>query len=131
MWISILPTGADMMKSESEVQQQIRLDASEDGIRLWRNNVGVARDEHNRPVRYGLLNESKVINDKFKSSDLIGITPVVITQEMVGMTLGVFTAVECKRQGWRYTGSPKEKAQNNFIELVRSLGGIANFKTEW
>lgn len=55
------------------------------------------------------------------SSDLIGYTPVVITQEMVGRCLAVFTAVECKRE----RGGGLSPEQRNFLEKVLAAGGIA------
>lgn len=53
-------------------------------------------------------------------SDLFGITPVVITPEMVGTTVGVFTALEVKSP----TGKVS-KEQSQFIQAVRKNGGIA------
>ena len=52
---------------------------------------------------------------------------MVITPEMVGTTVGVFTSFEVKRPGWKYTGTPREAAQESWLTLVRSLGGIARF----
>lgn len=108
---------------ESNVQDLVRMEYAHRGAPLWRNNVGAAG-----AVRYGLANESERINLRFKSSDLIGITPRVIRAEDVGKTVGIFTAIEVKRGNWRYTGAPREVAQRRFIELVRSLGGIAKFE---
>lgn len=54
------------------------------------------------------------------SSDLIGITPVKITPDMIGSTLGVFTAAEVKTK----TGRPTDE-QVRFINAIKSRGGIA------
>ena len=118
---------ADPGLSESAVSQRVTLAASRKGIRLFRNNVGACEDTTGRFIRYGLANISKQMNSNVKSADLIGITPVVITNQHLGMMLGVFTSIECKRGGWTYSGNGREKAQNNWANVVRSLGGIAHF----
>ena len=116
-------------ESEAWVQQKVKLKASEIGARLWRNNVGVLFDETGRPVRYGLANDSKALNSQIKSSDLIGIMPAKIRPEDVGKTIGIFTSIEVKRPGWKYTGKEREVAQLAWINLIVSLGGIAAFST--
>lgn len=115
--------------SEAAVQSRERLAASKRGARLWRNNTGVAQGQDGRPVRYGLCNDSAQLNRRLKSSDLIGITPVLITPAHVGGVIGQFTALEAKREGWVFTGTEHEKAQLRFLELVISLGGSAAFTT--
>ena len=117
-------------RSESAVVNRARLRASGAGGRLWRNNIGVATHENGNVVRYGLCNDSAALNREVKSSDLIGVTPVRISSAHFGMTLGVFTARECKPVGWRYSGVGREKAQLAFIELVNSMGGDARFLSE-
>jgi hypothetical protein len=112
---------------EAEVQSKIRLEASKEGITLWRNNVGAAQTREGRWVRYGLCNDSQKLNKYLKSSDLIGIKPVVITPDMVGQTVGVFVARECKASNWIYKDTEREKAQKRFIDLINSLGGDAGF----
>ena len=67
------------------------------------------------------------------SSDLIGWKTVLITPEMVGQKIAVFTALEIKREGWT---PPKESnskdfehyaTQLNFIQQVLKSGGFAGF----
>lgn len=113
--------------SEAAVQQRIRLNASENGVRLWRNNNGATLDENGRMIRFGLANDSAKINKQQKSSDLIGITPVKIEPFHVGLTLGIFTSIEVKHSTWHYTGTEREQAQLNWINLIISLCGLARF----
>lgn len=113
--------------SEGAVQNNIRLEASRKGLRVWRNNVGACMDENGNFIRYGLANDSKKMNDLIKSSDLIGIRPVTVQQHHVGQIIGQFVAREVKAGNWSYTGSAREEAQLRFLELVASLGGDAAF----
>lgn len=117
------------MKDESTVQQEIQIEAKFYNCTLMRNNNGAMKDETGRVVRYGLGHISKKQNDSIKSSDLIGITKITITKDMVGEEIGVFTAIECKKEGWIEDKKfdKREVAQSNFIEFVKSMGGIAGF----
>jgi hypothetical protein len=114
-------------ESEAAIQKRVQLTATRAGWRLWRNNVGALKDSRGVPVRYGLANDSAALNKVVKSSDLVGIKPVLITPDMVGHTLGQFVAREVKAGGWKYSGSSHERAQLKFIELVVGLGGDACF----
>lgn len=93
--------------------------------RLFRNNRGVGWqgpliDKSGRtvtispaqPVEYGLTDGA---------SDLIGLTQVTITPEMVGRTLAVFTAAEVKRPN----NSKVPEHQQHFVDFVNGFGGIA------
>ncbi len=117
--------------SESNVQAAVRILASARGWRLWRNNKGVLPDANGRPVRFGLCNDSAELGKRYASADLIGIMPVLVTQEMVGRTLGVFVSLECKEPGWTHVraGNKREVAQAAWRDMVRSLGGYAEFTT--
>ena len=115
--------------TEVGVMQRARLEAARSGALLMRNNVGACRDHRGRMLRYGLANDSKQVNAECKSSDMIGIQPVVVQPEHVGETFGLFLAVECKKPGWKYTGKPREKAQKRFLDIVRGLGGIGRFQS--
>lgn len=113
--------------SETANQQLITLDAARHGARLWRNNVGATTDENGNFFRFGLCNETKEINAVIKSSDLIGIEPILIKPEHVGRVFGLFIAREMKELGWQYTATDHEVCQKRFIDLVNSLGGDARF----
>ena len=115
--------------SEAAAQQNIRLDEARRGNILWRNNNGATFDESGRMIRYGLANDSPSVSKKVKSSDLIGITPRIITVADIGHTWGVFTSYEVKRPGWTYRATDREQAQLAWINLILSKGGIGKFMT--
>jgi hypothetical protein len=114
-------------QSEAAVQNNVRLEASLNGVKLSRNNVGACKDERGRLIRYGLDNESKSVNTRFKSSDLIGIRKLLITQSMVGSHVGQFVAREVKAGDWKWRGTDREVAQLRYLMWVLSMGGDASF----
>jgi hypothetical protein len=117
------------MTSEAYSQSQVRLEAPRAGVTLWRNNVGVLTDLTGRPVRFGLANDSRQLNEALKSSDLIGWRPVLITPGHVGRTIAQFVSRECKAPGWKYTGTDRERAQKAWLDLVAAAGGDSAFAT--
>ena len=117
------------MTREIEIQNKIKLEASKIGARLWRNNVGATYTSTGGFIRYGLANDSLTLNKMIKSADLIGIKPILITQEHVGRVIGQFVSRETKIPGWHYSGSDHERAQLAWAELIISLGGDACFAT--
>lgn len=116
-----------MNRSESEVQQAVRLWCARKGWHAWRNNNGAGTLENGSFVRWGLANDSAAVNKTIKSADLIGIRPVVITADMVGQTIGQFVSIECKRENWQWRGTPEEVAQVAWRDLVLASGGYATF----
>jgi hypothetical protein len=120
------PTG---LSGEAAAQQQVRLEASKAGARLFRNNVGAAKTDTGSFIRFGLANDSAALNSKVKSADLIGIRPVMVTREHLGKTIGQFVSREIKRPGWKYTGTEREGAQLRWIMIINTLGGDAAFTT--
>lgn len=115
--------------SEGAVQAVVRLEAARKGIRLFRNNVGALIDSRGVPVRYGLANESKEVNARCKSSDLVGWRPVLIQPHHVGSVIGQTVLRETKRVGWHYTGDEHEVAQLNWLTLGAADGCDAAFVT--
>ena len=81
------------MTTEHDIQNKIVLSVQKAGSTMFRNNVGYAQKTDPNTgksywIRFGLCEGS---------SDLIGITPVKITPGMIGKTVGVFTAIEVKK----------------------------------
>ena len=105
--------------NEATVQANLKLLASQEGWRLWRNNVGVMIDSRGVPVRYGLANESPAVNMVIKSADLIGIKPG-----------GQFVSRECKASGWKFNpNNPRDVAQKRWMDLINMMGGDAAIST--
>ena len=99
------------MGSEQQIQQHIRLRCSTGPVRLFRNNTGTLRDQHGRPVTFGLAKGS---------ADLIGWTTRTITPDMVGQRVAVFTSIEVKTPTGRV--APE---QQQWLQAVQAAGGIA------
>lgn len=116
-----------MSASESNVQSRVRVVAASRGWRIWRNNSGAGVLENGSFVRWGLGNDSTAVNSVMKSADLIGVRRVTITADMVGKVIGQFVALECKREGWTYSGDDEEHAQKQFLDFVNENGGYAMF----
>ena len=115
-------------QSEAAGAAQIRLAAGRAGVPLFRNNQGATYDQTGRLIRYGLGHESAALNARWKSSDLIGLLPVVVQPSHVGQTFGLFLAVETKKPGWHLTpGDKRGHAQAAFLQSVRGFGGIGGF----
>ena len=101
---------------------------AEQGARLFRNNVGQLLDPNGRPVRYGLANDSKALNQQLKSSDLIGWKPTLITPDMVGGVFAQFVSIEMKADGWRFRATDdRAVAQRRWLKMIEADGGIAGF----
>jgi hypothetical protein len=97
--------------SEQRIQQEIRIACSTGQTRLFRNNTGTLRDQHGRPVSFGLCKGS---------ADLIGYRSITITPDMVGQQVAVFTSIEVKTA----TGRLRPE-QQQWLDAVQAAGGIA------
>jgi len=85
--------------------------ATEQGDRLFRNNVGGFRTLDGRFIRTGLC---------VGSSDLIGWRSVTITPEMVGTKIAQFVGMEAKAGRKNQT-----KEQKAFADTLTLAGGLA------
>jgi hypothetical protein len=99
--------------AETTLQQQIRLAlGTRSDLRLFRNQVGQLPDPRTgRPVQFGLTRGS---------ADLIGWRTVIITPDMVGQRIAVFTSIEVKTP----TGRVRSE-QQAWLACVQESGGIA------
>ncbi len=115
-------------KTENTVQDGCRLLIQKSGGILLRNNSGAMKLPDGRFLRWGLGNDSTVLNKKRKSSDLIGPTPMLIKPHHVGRTIGVFTAIECKPSNWVFSeSSERDMGQLNFMQLMADRGSLVAF----
>ena len=118
--------------SESNIQREIMLALSKAGVTIWRQNVGTGwvGESHRitHPTTIRLQPGDVVIRNARPlhaglckgSSDLIGLQPVVIQPEHIGMTFGRFVASEVKTASGRVSAD-----QRNFIDHVNARGGGA------
>ena len=118
--------------SEKTLISEIQLLYTEKGHRIFRQNTGLGWSgeffkppmpttvkintsdvviRNARPLRAGLCTGS---------SDLIGWQSVVITEDMIGKRVAIFTAIEVKHGSTRTT-----EEQKRFIESVNQAGGNA------
>jgi hypothetical protein len=97
--------------TEQQIQQQIRIACGTGDTRLFRNNTGTLRDQHGRPVQFGLCKGS---------ADLIGWRTVTVTPDMVGTQVAVFLSIEVKTP----TGRLRPE-QQQWLDAVQAAGGIA------
>jgi len=100
--------------TEQQIQQQIRLSCSRGPVRLYRNNTGTLRDQHGRPVSFGLCKGS---------ADLIGWRTVTVTPEMVGQQVAVFTSIEVKAASGRLR--PEQRQWLDAVQAAGGIGGVA------
>lgn len=120
-----------MATPEAKASLIVCLRANKLGCRLLRNNTGVAYDQHERPIFFGLGNTGKKKIGDDRTPDWVGWHNTVITQEMVGKTLPVFTAIDAKKAGFKnkekWPVRSTEHGQNEFFKKVIKANGLAGF----
>lgn len=129
-------------KKETAIQNEIKAKLSSPTMRVFRNETGMGygysfvKNAMNTlkklAPQYHQYVEPKLRGGIVKfgfgkgSSDLIGIKEITITPEMVGKKIGQFVAIETKKPDHN-TEKERFKQQTNFIDMIKSLGGIAGF----
>lgn len=99
---------------ETNILKLCQLEAAKFGCLLLRNNRGMFLTlDGKRKVRAGLQADG--------SSDLVGWTPLIITEEMIGKKIAVFTAFEIKTDS-----GVASKEQQCFLKIVVDAGGISD-----
>lgn len=86
--------------TEADLMREVQLAVTNMGHRVFRNNIGVCKDDKGSYIRYGVCNPG--------GADLIG-----WTRE------GTFLAIEVKTEKGRLT-----KEQESFLVAVNKNGGI-------
>ena len=111
--------------TEKDIEKLHIIECQRVGATLFKNNVGSAKKVDKKTgkeywINFGLCEGS---------SDLIGITPVKITRDMVGKTVGVFTAIEVKKNLNKSYDKHRMITQQQFINFINKNGGFA-FKSD-
>lgn len=108
---------------EQDIQAQILIELSKNNVYALRINSGNFWGgevlSHNGDMLL-LKHPTKIAGAPAGTSDIIGCKTVIISQEMVGKTVGIFTCIEVKK--------PSEKPkphQEKYLALMNSRGAIA------
>ncbi|QHJ79216.1 MAG: hypothetical protein [Caudoviricetes sp.] len=107
---------------ESNIQNLSLVAGSQSGAMIWRNQVGTFYTRSGAPVKVGNVG----------AADSLGVVPIVITQDMVGKTIGVAIACEFKAKRGRQSDEQKmwqanfEKRGGKYA-LIRSPDQIVEF----
>lgn len=125
------------IKSGTDLHRAIQLALGRGSCRMFRNEMGqgwvgeaVMQGEgktlkciikYPRKVRFGVGYASAGENaEAGGGSDLIGWTTKIVTPDMVGQRVAIFTAIEGK-----FDDDDTTRSQVNFIAAVRLAGGFA------
>lgn len=116
---------------ESDLIKRAQLEFSKQGNRLFRVNSGVGWQ--GKTIKQCAKTKTITLSNPrpFRSGvpkgfpDTFGWTRLKISDEMVGQIIAVFTAIEFKTKNVAVTPE-----QQDFIDLVRAHGGIADIIRE-
>jgi hypothetical protein len=106
--------------SEGAVVRRILLCSSELGVTLFRNHRGVhrvAQKDCKSCQRFGVTISAGLHNG---APDTIGWMPIVVTPEMVGQRVALFTGIEVKRE----SGGVVSEDQRRFLTALERDGAV-------
>ncbi len=118
--------------NETTLLHRVMMKLSDAGARIFRNHVGLGWQGRAQqfarpgvvPVEPGdvLIRKARPLHAGLcvGSSDIIGWHSTVVTPNMIGRHVAIFTAAECKSQSGQLTTE-----QERFLNAVRKAGGIA------
>jgi hypothetical protein len=92
---------------------------------MFRNNTGMYYNDYGVPICVGVAGKPHAKAETLGGSDKIGWTSVVVTPDMVGKRVAIFTAHELKSDKLSKTKSLA--AQENFGARVILAGGYFGF----
>lgn len=119
-------------ETEQRIMRACMVRLSELGCRVWRNNVALAwvgkTTRVSRPTKVEMYPGDVLIRQARPlhaglcagSSDLIGIQPIIVTDNMIGQKFGRFLAPEIKTEM-----GIVDPQQNRFCQSVQEMGGNA------
>lgn len=123
-----------MASEETNISQEIKLAGAQTKTKLFRNSRGLFYTLDTVPklmaafarggmvaakALVGALRKTKAGLEFKGSSDLLGWTEIIVTPEMVGQKIAVFTAVEAKTES-----GVESDDQANWGRIVTESGGI-------
>lgn len=112
------------------ITAQVMINESKHGIKLFRNHRGKAwqgKSHFNKEKKIVIIENPRFFEFGLYpgAGDLIGWKEIIITKEMVGQKVAIFTSEEIKSLNDRM--SP---AQNKWHDIVRMSGGISKIAKE-
>lgn len=108
-------------QEETNVWKKMQLDLSPDGFRLFRNQRYKGKTEKGFWVDCGVGGDGGM--------DLVGYRKTIITPEMVGKTIAIYTEIDAKTKDGMKRKNKSFIDQSARAERIRLDGGIAGICT--
>ena len=109
-------------KSETDIKSECRKAAKSYSSTLFNNPRGAYQTQWGGWVTYGVGGDG--------GHDLIGWRSIIVTPEMIGQRIAIFTSVETKKPGHK-TEKKRLENQTDFRDAVLAAGGYSGFAECW